>query len=70
MGEPHGSQALARSLGWEMEEPGWWLHDDHGGLVNEGSSRWFWYPLGGDPEGPFPRLRHAVKHVQQKGLDR
>lgn len=62
------SFACGMPEGWTCEEPGWWVHDKHGGVCRERDNKWYGYPKS-IPEseriGPFSKAKVAAEAVQQ-----
>lgn len=53
--------------GWELQESGWWTHEDHGGIVKAHGSWWIWRKgmAGSNPgEGPFKTMSEAMEAVK------
>lgn len=44
---------------WEMQEPGWYTLRGLGGICQE-TDGWYFYPLEGEAQGPFPTLAVAA----------
>lgn len=57
-----------QKIEWEQQEPGWWT-SELGGICNDGTGKWFFWPRGGKPDdpgiGPWKSLKQAKEVAAQ-----